>query len=146
MEVAGHTNVLHIYEDYIENVKQPIKKSVPTKFYYDDFKMVEFREAKGWSVLGMGHLDFVGLGMIFLAAQGSGYTNLFFFGKKHNDDVKKAYDYIQKRLQEIKKAKSAPQMAQASNADELVKYKRLLDTGVITQAEFDTKKKQLLGL
>lgn len=33
-----------------------------------------------------------------------------------------------------------------SNADELKKYKDLLDSGVITQEEFDAKKKQLLGL
>jgi len=33
-----------------------------------------------------------------------------------------------------------------SNADELSKYKNLLDSGVITQEEFDAKKKQLLGL
>lgn len=31
-------------------------------------------------------------------------------------------------------------------ADELKKFKELLDSGVITQEEFDTKKKQLLGL
>lgn len=33
-----------------------------------------------------------------------------------------------------------------SNADELKKYKDLLDSDVITQEEFDAKKKQLLGL
>ena len=33
-----------------------------------------------------------------------------------------------------------------STADELKKYKELLDSGVITQEEFDAKKKQLLGL
>lgn len=33
-----------------------------------------------------------------------------------------------------------------SAADELEKYKKLLDSGTITQAEFDAKKKQLLGL
>jgi len=33
-----------------------------------------------------------------------------------------------------------------SSADEIKKYKDLLDSGVITQEEFDTKKKQLLGL
>lgn len=33
-----------------------------------------------------------------------------------------------------------------SNADELKKYKELLDSGVITQEEFDTKKKQILGM
>ena len=33
-----------------------------------------------------------------------------------------------------------------SSADELKKYKDLLDSGIITQDEFDAKKKQLLGL
>lgn len=33
-----------------------------------------------------------------------------------------------------------------SNADELKKFKELLDSGVITQEEFDAKKKQLLEL
>ena len=33
-----------------------------------------------------------------------------------------------------------------SEADELSKYKELLDNGVISQEEFDAKKKQLLGL
>lgn len=33
-----------------------------------------------------------------------------------------------------------------SNADELQKFKNLLDNGTITQEEFDAKKKQLLGL
>lgn len=36
--------------------------------------------------------------------------------------------------------------APISSADELKKYKDLLDCGVITQEEFDAKKKQLLGL
>ena len=40
-------------------------------------------------------------------------------------------------------AASAPQL---SAADELAKFKSLLDSGVITQEEFDAKKKQLLGL
>ena len=33
-----------------------------------------------------------------------------------------------------------------SNADELKKFKELLDSGIITREEFDEKKKQLLGL
>lgn len=33
-----------------------------------------------------------------------------------------------------------------SNADELKKFKDLLDAGILTQEEFDAKKKQLLGL
>lgn len=36
--------------------------------------------------------------------------------------------------------------AQPSSADEILKYKQLLDAGAITQEEYDAKKKQLLGL
>lgn len=37
-------------------------------------------------------------------------------------------------------------VAATSNADELKKFKELLDAGIINQEEFDAKKKQLLGL
>ncbi len=33
-----------------------------------------------------------------------------------------------------------------SNADEIVRFKELLDAGIITREEFEAKKKQLLGL
>lgn len=41
---------------------------------------------------------------------------------------------------------NAPAQAAPSSADELKKFKELLDSGIITQEEFDAKKKQLLGL
>ena len=44
------------------------------------------------------------------------------------------------------KAPTINQESHQSNADELKKYKELLDSGIITQEEFDAKKKQLLGL
>ena len=50
---------------------------------------------------------------------------------------------------EFKKITTASTQASAptvSNADELKKFKELLDSGIITQEEFDAKKKQLLGL
>lgn len=49
--------------------------------------------------------------------------------------------------QSKKEAQSATTFVQqTSAADELKKFKELLDMGVITQEEFDAKKKQLLGL
>ena len=33
-----------------------------------------------------------------------------------------------------------------SVADELIKFKKLLDMGILSQEEFDAKKKQLLGI
>lgn len=46
--------------------------------------------------------------------------------------------------EEKRKKSSASEMF--SSADELKKYKELLDNGVISQEEFNAKKKQLLGL
>ena len=43
-------------------------------------------------------------------------------------------------------AKEAVVSCKEPNIDDLKKYKELLDSGVITQEEFDAKKKQLLGL
>ena len=45
-----------------------------------------------------------------------------------------------------KPSKAVVEQKANSNADELKKYKELLDMGAITQEEFETKKKQLLGL
>lgn len=39
-----------------------------------------------------------------------------------------------------------PTSSEASSADEIMKFKELLDSGVITQEEFDAKKKEILGV
>lgn len=44
------------------------------------------------------------------------------------------------------KAADTVSVPESSTTDELKKYKELLDSGIITQEEFDTKKKHLLGL
>lgn len=46
---------------------------------------------------------------------------------------------------QIESSKNA-KIAAVSSADELKKFKELLDCGIISQEEFDAKKKQLLGL
>lgn len=54
---------------------------------------------------------------------------------------------IAKRMQEfISSYSTTSVVATSSPADEIMKYKQLLDAGVITPEEFDTKKKQLLNL
>ena len=64
------------------------------------------------------------------------------------EDMRKVIAYIQERVEACKNAKNAPVVAAApiSVADEIKKFKELLDMGAITQEEFDAKKKQLLGL
>lgn len=50
-------------------------------------------------------------------------------------------------LLSLQKTKNAPvQMQSSSSADEILKYKNLLDMGAITQEEFEQKKSELLGI
>jgi predicted Zn-dependent peptidase len=53
---------------------------------------------------------------------------------------------IERQNAKANSAHSPAPATTASTADELKKYKELLDAGIITQEEFDAKKKQLLGL
>ena len=54
---------------------------------------------------------------------------------------------IHDALLSLKQQKKAPTTSHAvSSADEILKYKNLLDMGAITQDEFDKKKKELLGI
>ena len=48
--------------------------------------------------------------------------------------------------EEIHQAANGNSNSSVSAADEIKKYKELLDSGIISQEEFDAKKKQLLGL
>ena len=57
-----------------------------------------------------------------------------------------AFNDILEILEDYKLNKSTPVNNSISVADELLKFKELLDLGVISQDEFDTKKRQLLKL
>lgn len=67
-----------------------------------------------------------------------------------NEKMEKVVAYIRERVEACKEAKNNPVIAApaaaVSVADEIKKFKDLLDMGAITQEEFDAKKKQLLGL
>ena len=57
-------------------------------------------------------------------------------------ECEKAYEYIRERIKHYKQKLYTP----SSSLDELKKLKELLDLNIITQEEFEQKKKQLLGL
>jgi predicted Zn-dependent peptidase len=56
------------------------------------------------------------------------------------------YNNIAAKLDQIIYSNTQGSASADSNADELRKFKGLLDDGIISQAEFDEKKKELLGL
>lgn len=56
------------------------------------------------------------------------------------------YTAISNLLGSLQQKTAQPAPTAGGTPDELKKYKELLDSGVISQAEFDAKKRQLLGL
>lgn len=70
--------------------------------------------------------------------------NAFVYGiaSKHGIAVK-----IKERIEEIHKAANRQcNNGPVSSADEILKYKNLLDAGAITEEEYNAKKRQLLGI
>ena len=53
---------------------------------------------------------------------------------------------MQEKINQIILGGNEPQNDDSKCIESLEKYKSLLDNGIITQEEFDAKKKQLLGL
>lgn len=83
---------------------------------------------------------------------------VYIFLLKENEGKVKAnttrYNYLQLKLEQIlsvldimcDEIKNNSSSNDISNADEIIKYKKLLDDSIITQEEFEAKKKQLLGV
>lgn len=118
--------------------------------YYVDCIGVQFKRCGAGLTIGYLQLE-TASGLMNKKADNFWNENSFTFNKEEqNEQVAEIADYIKEKIDEIKRQKSAPQtttvVQQTSAADELKKFKELLDMGVITQEEFDAKKKQLLGL
>ena len=63
--------------------------------------------------------------------------------KVSNEQMEEVANYVKKRVEAYKNIETV-QVNNFSMADEIKKYKELLDMGAITQEEFDVKKKELL--
>lgn len=70
------------------------------------------------------------------------YYNFFMKHFPHKE-FSKVQDHVDASTPSVEEKKANPT---SSNIEEIKKYKELLDMGIITQAEFDVKKKELLGL
>lgn len=113
--------------------------------YYRDCIGVQFKE----SGLQIGYLQLETASGIMNNRQDNFFNeNSFTFDTtvQSNEKMIEVADYIRGKVEEAKNGGNQTVVQEVSAADELKKFKELLDMGVITQEEFDAKKKQLLGL
>lgn len=127
------------------NAKGANSRTIPLS----SIQAVDYREAKK---------TFFGctLGVLQFVIPGSAANNNTFaatardsnslnFEPQYNEQALKIKQHIDKYIANPP-AQTATVIQQTSAADELKKFKELLDCGIISQEEFDAKKKQLLGL
>lgn len=116
--------------------------------YFVDCVGIQFKESRG---IMMGYLQFeTSNAMANHDRNKYNNENTFIWDlttKQTKQVIAEVADYCKKRIGEIKQNRHAVNtIIQSSSAEELKKFKELLDMGVITPEEFDAKKKQLLGL
>ena len=93
--------------------------------------------------LPLDSISAVGTSLLKGIAVSSSSGKIAFNFINNRDDIKAA---ITNLLLERQRNAHPAAPVQQSSADELKRFKDLLDSGIITQEEFDAKKKQLLGL
>ena len=113
--------------------------------YYSDVISVQFKRSN----LQLGYLQ-LETSSSTMNNKGNNFfnENTFTFDANLDGKMEEVQKFIKGKVDEVKKQKNSPVVTTAalSPADELKKFKELLDSGIITQEEFDAKKKQLLGL
>lgn len=147
----------HLKESGIVNIKGMMKKSYDKNVYIREIKWNEKNERSGGKIAGgalVGTLIAGPLGTIAGAGMGSGKSDkstaelhlldinenreVILFIQCKKDDYTKLTTMIQKQ--------DSIQNENFDAASEIRKFKELLDDGIITEDEFEDKKKQLLDL
>lgn len=111
-----------------------------------NIKAVQLKEGNNWT---NGYIQFSILGGIESRGGIMNATkdeNTLMFRKKDNELAKEIRAFVEEKISEYINNNNSTIINQLSVADEILKYKNLLDSDIITQDEFDAKKKQLLEL
>ena len=145
LTVSGNESILEIYDDHVvikakNNILSAVRGKYGQKeFPFSEISSVQYKEAS-YFLQGFILFEYHGCssgGNVYLK------DNSFTFDKKHNknNQIKDAYNLIKDRISACKNSSCS-----LSAAEEIAKYKKLLDDGAITQDEFDEVKRKLLDL
>lgn len=122
--------------------------------YYRDLKSIEYKKP---TILANGYIQLITnielststkngmLGTKVAALHDQNIVILRAFNKKTVSDGEKINEFMQSKLHKAKLT-SANKTSSNSDADELIKLKKLVDAGIITQEDFDEKKRQILEI
>ena len=81
-------------------------------------------------------------GAIYLASD----ENSIIFSKKENGMMQELKTLVEKKISEALTSASSPFVVEKSAAEQIKEFKELFDAGIISEEEFNQKKKQLLNI
>lgn len=147
MEVKGHNGQLELLENKIRITRKGVlafmtqglkgSKDILIK----QISSIQFKKA---GMLTNGYIQFAFIGgqeakgALFQATQDE---NSIMFTSKQQASFEKIKEAIEKKMDLMEKGE-----VKSSNLDELEKLSGLKDKGIITEEEFNAKKKQILGI
>lgn len=118
------------------------------EFYYSDVTSIQFKNLG--MTTGFLQFEYAGSHSVNNFVNENSFTFSATIGtakyKRLKEEMPPVYEYVQKRIREVKEEKNKQATIEISSVDEIRKYKELLDDGIISNEEFEAKKKQLLGL
>ena len=144
--LKGTNGKIEVYNDRIIITRPRIflkgSKTIPI----NSIKSVQFKKG-GFFVRGF--IQFGILGGI--EARGgvidAGFDeNTVVFSKKYNNNANKIKEFIESKIFNENTDSKKFNSEKISATDEIIKYKKLLDEGIINEDEFNMKKKELLKL
>ena len=125
-----------------ETQEEPLYKSNYMGFWINVYpNRVEFKSGAGRQSMPINQIASVQLAMMGIMKITLESTG----GKKYDIPTLKKKE-VQQAIYDAQARFTGSNQIQSSGADELEKLSALKDKGIITQEEFDQKKKQLLGL
>ena len=161
MSVKGNNGRLIIFENSVYFERKSVIGNVDAiasnsnTGYYNEknitFDMINGIEWNKASIWRNGYISLAVEGELKntngLAGATKNATSLVFFPKA-NDDAAKCVEYISKKIKELKDKPKKVEISnspQLSQADELIKFKKLLDEGIISEDEFAKAKERIIN-
>lgn len=138
---------LIVYQDKVIIAhNSPYKSRVEKTIYLSNITAVQLRKP---TTFKYGYIQFTIPGGGENAVVDKLYINdncVTFTNHTTTENAEEIVEYLNRRIQELQNTTQNSNSYQISSADEIKKYKELLDNGIITQEEFEAKKRQLLGI
>lgn len=145
----GYKGIIRVYDDKVEIEKSGFFMNNTAKSLAMANIVSVSIKPSGW---GRGYIEFTTPGSRDSRNTEEALKNenaLCFKNGSQDAEAQKIKSFVEEKILELSQNKSGGTtiiQQSASAAEELKKFKELLDMGIITQEEFDAKKKQLLGI